>query len=81
MDFLFFVRKKYNIIYECHQLSNLKINLIKKSLKVLNSRIILLNDIMFNELRMSDNSNISIIPSAYDEEIFKKIIRIKQLKK
>ena len=36
---------------------------------------------MFNELRMSDNNNISIIPSAYDEEILKKIIRIKQLKK
>ena len=79
--FYFLSKKKYNIIYECHQLSNLKINLIKKSLKSLNSRIILLNDIMFNELRMSDNDNISIIPSAYDEEIFKKNNTNKKIKK
>ena len=36
---------------------------------------------MFNELRMSDNNNISIIPSAYDEEIFKKNNTNKTIKK
>ena len=68
--FYFLSRKNCRVVYECHQLTNLKKNLITKSLKSKNSKLILLNSSMTEELNNIDQSQIVVLSSAYDEDIF-----------
>jgi len=69
--FYFLSRKNCRVVYECHQLTNLKKNLITKSTKNKNSKLILLNSSMSKELNNIDNRQAIVLSSAYDEDIFR----------
>jgi len=79
--FYFLSKKKMNVIYECHQLSKNKKKLIKKSLSNKNSKVVYLTKEMSDELKGVSNENSHVIPSGFDENIFKIIPEIKKEKK
>ena len=69
--FYFLSRKNCKVVYECHQLTSLKKSLITKSLKYKNSKLILLNSSMTKELINIDHTQVTVLSSAYDEDIFR----------
>ena len=70
--FYFLSKKGLNVIYECHQISKIKKILINKCKDNKNSKIIFMNPYMLEELSISESNKIKVLPSAYDETIFKK---------
>ena len=79
--FYFLSKRKLNVVFECHQLSRLKKRLILASLKNENSRLILLNNFMLDELKLSENEKVIILPSGFDEDLFSLKGRVKKSRK
>ena len=70
--FYFLSRKKMNVIFECHQYSKLRLFLLRKSLKNKKSKIIFLNENLYEDFKHKSllSDNFSIIHNGVDLEIF-----------
>ena len=65
----FLAKRKFNIIFECHQYSKVRNFVFKKVANYKNVKIIFLNELIKNEFK-NPFSKYSILPSAVDFDIF-----------
>lgn len=65
----FLAKRKFNIIFECHQYSKVRSFVFKKVANYKNVKIIFLNELIKNEFK-NPFSKYSILPSAVDFDIF-----------
>tara|TARA_B100002019_G_scaffold104047_3_gene89550 strand:- start:5645 stop:6751 length:1107 start_codon:yes stop_codon:yes gene_type:complete len=68
--FYFLSNKNKDVVYECHQLSKLKIYLVNKALEKPNSKVITLTSYLKKELDNKYTKKIEIIGSSYDNDFF-----------
>lgn len=68
--FYFLSKQKEKVIYECHQLSKIKKILIQSSIKAENSKIIFVNPFIIKDLGLNEDSKVTVLASAFDEEVF-----------
>ena len=68
--FYFLSRKNIRVIYECHDLTNIRKKLVSKSMKSVNSKIICINKYIKEDLNLKDGNNVVVLENGYDEEIF-----------
>jgi glycosyltransferase involved in cell wall biosynthesis len=65
-----------HVIFECHQYSKLRLFLLKKSLKNPASKIVFLNENLYEDFQHKDllSNNFSVIHNGVDLELFNKVI-------
>ena len=68
--FYFLSRKNINVIYECHDLTNIRKKLVSKAIKSDNSKIICINRYIMHDLKLKEGSKATILENGFDEEIF-----------
>ena len=70
--FYFLSKKNFRVVYECHQLTNLRKYILKKAIKSANSKIVFLNEILFKESVLGTNikNKILIQQSGVDKDFF-----------
>ena len=69
--FYFLSRKRKNIIFECHNLTKLRIKLLKKSLKINNnSKIVFINELIREDAGFAKSPQVHVIESGYDDDLF-----------
>ncbi len=69
--FYFLSRKRKNIIFECHNLTKLRIKLLKKSLKInKNSKIVFINELIREDAGFAKSPQVHVIESGYDDDLF-----------
>ena len=68
--FYFLSKRRKKVVYECHQLSSMKKNLIRSSLKYPNSRLITLTSFLTEELSSVASTKILELGSSYDSDFF-----------
>ena len=68
--FYFLSKKNINVVYECHDLTNLRKKLVSKSIKHKNSKIICINKYIKEDLKLEDGNNVAVLENGYDEDIF-----------
>ena len=69
--FYFLSRHKKNIIFECHNLTSIRIRLIKKSLKLnKQSKVIFINDLIREDSGLRRGPQVYVLESGYDDDIF-----------
>jgi|DEB0MinimDraft_4_1074332.scaffolds.fasta_scaffold04387_2 glycosyltransferase involved in cell wall biosynthesis len=74
--FYFLSKQKMHVIFECHQYSKLRLFLLKKSLKNPASKIVFLNENLYEDFQHKDllSNNFSVIHNGVDLELFNKVI-------
>jgi hypothetical protein len=68
--FYFLSRKNIRVIYECHDLTNIRKKLVSKSMTSNNSKIICINKYIKEDLDLKESSNVIVLQNGYDEDIF-----------
>tara|TARA_B100000242_G_scaffold149661_1_gene106763 strand:- start:1179 stop:2312 length:1134 start_codon:yes stop_codon:yes gene_type:complete len=68
--FYFLSRKNVRVVYECHDLTNIRKKLVSKSLTSNNSKIICINKYIKDDLNLKESSNVIVLENGYDEDIF-----------
>ena len=68
--FYFLSKKNINVVYECHDLTNLRKKLVLKSIKHKNSKIICINKYIKEDLKIEEGSNVIVLENGYDDDIF-----------
>lgn len=69
--FYFMSRKKKKVVFECHNLTTLRKYLIKKSLEINpNSHVVFINSLILEDSKQKLGSNIHILESGYDDDLF-----------
>ncbi|MDC1070738.1 glycosyltransferase [Acidimicrobiia bacterium] len=77
--FYFLAKKNKKVIFECHQVSRLRIYLIKKCLKFEKIKIIFTHPLLLEDFKIDENYNekCEVIHNAYDEDFFDNKIKKK----
>ena len=69
--FYFMSRKKKKVVFECHNLTTLRKYLIKKSIEINpNSHVVFINRLILEDSGQKLGSNIHILESGYDDDLF-----------
>ena len=68
--FYFLSRKNARVVYECHDLTNIRKKLVSKSMVSNNSKIICINKYIKEDLNLIEGKNVAVFENGYDEEIF-----------
>ena len=75
--FYFLSKKNAKVVYECHQVSKLKRNLVKKALKNENSKVIVLTKDIKRELHLENDDKVKVLGSGYDDDFFYSLLEKK----
>ena len=81
--FYFLSKNNYNIIFECHQLSKIRIFLIKKSIKYKSSKIVFLNNKLLKNSGIDKkrfDEKLLVLPNGVDFDLFKRKVNKKKNK-
>lgn len=68
--FYFLSKKNVRVIYECHNVTNIRKKLVSKSLESINSKIICINKYIKEDLNLKDGDNITVLESGFDQDLF-----------
>ncbi len=71
--FYFLSRKGKNVVYECHDLTNLRKKLVKKAMNSKNSKIICINKFIKEDLKLESENNVTVLENGYEQDIFSKL--------
>ena len=63
-------KKNVRVIYECHNVTNIRKKLSQKSLESINSKIICINKYIKEDLNLKDGINITVLESGFDQDLF-----------
>ncbi len=75
--FYFLSKKNAKVVYECHQVSKLKRNLVNKGLKNENSKVVVLTKDIKRELLLDDDDKVKVLGSGYDDDFFYSLLEKK----
>ena len=78
--FYFLAKKGKNVIFECHQLSNIRKWVFKRIQTKTNAKIIFTNNLLFQDARISESflNNIKVLENGYDDDFFKQDVAEKK---
>jgi hypothetical protein len=68
--FYFLSRKGKNVVYECHDLTNLRKKLVKNAMKSKNSKIICINKFIKEDLKLESENNVIVLENGYEQDFF-----------
>lgn len=69
--FYFLSKKGKNIIFECHNLTKLRIRILKKALSSnINSKVVFINDLIRQDAGFEKDSQVYVLESGYDHDLF-----------
>tara|TARA_Y100000768_G_scaffold227239_1_gene171545 strand:+ start:221 stop:1324 length:1104 start_codon:yes stop_codon:yes gene_type:complete len=69
--FYFLSRKRKNIVFECHNLTKLRIRLLKKSLKINSkSKVVFINELIRQDAGFEKGPQVHVLESGYDDDLF-----------
>ena len=70
--FYFLSKKGKNVVYECHDLTNIRKKLVNKALKSKNSKLICINKYVKEDLKLNSENNVIVLENGYEQDIFTK---------
>ena len=75
--FYFLSKRNLQVVYECHQLSKLKKLLIPIAMKSKSSKLILLNDVLLEDLKLDKStfSKVMTLHNGVDSDLFSNIVK------
>ena len=71
--FYFLSKKGINVVFECHDLTKLRIKIVNKAMKSGNSKLICTNKFIKEDLKLDSEKNVIVLANGYDSDIFKNL--------
>ena len=71
--FYFLSRKGINVVFECHDITKLRIKIVNKAMKSGNSKLICINKFIKEDLELDSEKNVIVLENGYDGELFKNL--------
>ena len=71
--FYFLSRKGINVVFECHDITKLRIKIVNKAMKSGNSKLICINKFIKEDLELDSEKNVIVLENGYDGELFKNV--------
>ena len=71
--FYFLSSKGINVVFECHDITKLRIKIVNKAMKSGNSKLICINKFIKEDLELDSEKNVIVLENGYDGDLFKNL--------